>query len=279
MNRIQIWEMWRWVCLALFVTGVPVEAQTVVRSNEYATQEHTQTSEAGAAATGEYRFVLDAPRTSRNIGSFMLPNGSVSLGANTVYPSMEALQTQYPPGTNTANLEHWARVTGPPTFHTLQADFPATPTFHDAVPHVSNESWEGGVLVVDPNFTLTIDPWEGRPQDSLIHLRVQTPSGSYTSSAYGRDLTSVAFGEGSTFQLQPNSSYPAVLTFVDFFDSESTSIPGSSPAFPEEFRFELGTGNSVRFTIVTVPEPTSMALGGLGAVILLWRKRRVTAKE
>jgi hypothetical protein len=247
----------------------------VVRSIAYVTQEYSQTAEVGADATGEYRFVLDAPRTSRDIGQFLLPNGSISIGANAVYPTLEDLQSQYPPGTYTAQLEHWARPTGPPTFHTLQADFPSTPTFHSVVPRISNESWENGELVVDPNFTLTIDPWQGRPQDSLIRFRLQGPVGGYTQNAYGQDLTSITFGGEGNFQLQPNSTYDAVLTFVDFFESVSTSIPGSSPAFPEQFRFELGSGNSVRFTIVTVPEPGTKAIGALAvaAWALFWRKR------
>jgi hypothetical protein len=256
-------------CVVLSV--VQVNAQ-VVRSIEYVAQEYTQSSEVGAAATGEYRFVLDAPRTSRDIGQFLLPNGTVSIGANAVYPTLEAFQTQYPPGNYTAQLEHWARPTGPPTFHSLEGTFPATPVFHGAVPRVSNESWQDGALVVDPDFTLTIDPWEGRPEDSLIRFQLQGATGGYTQSAYGQDLTSITFGGEGNFQLQPNSTYSAVLTFVDFFDSASTTIPGSSPAFPEEFRFDLGAGNSVRFTIVTVPEPGTMALGILGALFLFWKR-------
>jgi hypothetical protein len=278
MNWLSNSGIWQGVAVCFLAFAHSLTNGQVVRSIEYVTQEYSQTSELGAGSTTEYRFVLDAPRTSRDTGQFLLPNGSVSIGANAIYPSLETIQAQYPPGTYTAQLEHWARPTGPPTFHALEADYPSTPVFHSTVPRVSNESWQEGALVVDPNFTLTIDPWENRPADSLIRFQLQGPTGGYTQNAYDQDLTSIAFGGEGNFQLQPNRTYEAVLTYVDFFNSVSTSIPGSSPTFPEQFRFDVGSGNSVRFTIVTVPEPRVGAIGALalGALIIFRRKRRLS---
>ena len=253
--------------------GADAQAQSAVRAHQYTTQEHTQTSDATPVGTGEYRFVLDGPVTSRDTVSFGLPGGGQSLGVNRVYANMDALHAQYPAGTYTANLEHRTLPFDPPTRHTLQGDFPENPSYPTEVPHITNSGWENGALVVAPNFTLTFEGWEGRPNDSMIRLHLLGPSANYTRTAYGLDMTSVTFGGPGNYQLSPNSTYNAVLTFMDPFNTVSTAIPGS---FPQEFQFSQGGGNAVRFTIVTVPEPSTWAILGAGMLCFGLQRRKKT---
>lgn len=252
--------------ILLTLTVLPFEprAQNTVRANEYVAREHTQTSTAAPVATGEYRFILDPTGSGVH---YTLPTGTTLFGANRVFSDLQTLQTEFPSGTYTAVLNREARPGRPASTHTLQANFPSDPAIPAAVPRITNTEWDNEVLLVDPNFTLTLDQWEGRPADSMIRLHLQGQNGSYTHTYLNQNATSFTVNGDGGYELLPNSTYQAVLSFIDPFTTVSTPIPGASPISQDQFRFDLGGANSVRFTIVTVPEPRVTAL--LAAAVLI----------
>lgn len=256
------------ILFTLSFAQVDLLAQFQVRANGYLAREHTQTSADTPAATGEYRFVLDSTGGSDFV-QYIPPTGLRYSGANRVFEDLEALHAQFPGGTYTAQLDRSARPGRPASSHTLQADFPSDPVIPNAVPHITNTEWNDGVLLVDPNFTLTIEQWEGRPPDSMIRLQLQGPGGGFTYTFSNQDRTSFTINGDGGYELLPNSTYQAVLTFVDPFASVSTPIPGMSPISQDEFRFTLGSANSVSFTIVTVPEPRVSAILAAAAFLYL----------
>jgi hypothetical protein len=257
------------ILLAFAFIPLNVRAQFTVRVNEYLTQEHTQTSTDAPTTTGGYRFVLDPI-----VGDFTyytLPDGSTSFGANRVFDDLDALRAQFPPGTYTAHLEREARPGRPATSATLQADFPSNPPIPSSVPRITNTEWDNGVLLVDPSFTLTLETWQDRPTDSIIRLQLQGPNGSYTYTIYGQDRTSFTINGDGSYELLPDSTYQAVLNFVDPFSSVTTPISGG--VFQDQFQFTQGGGNSVSFTIVTVPEPQVAAIFVAAALAIAGTKR------
>ncbi|MGZ8919858.1 MAG: PEP-CTERM sorting domain-containing protein [Limisphaerales bacterium] len=259
--------------ILLTLTVLPFEprAQTTIRANEYVAREHTQTSIDAPVATGEYRFILD--QTGSGV-HYTLPTGTTLFGSNRVFADLPTLQAEFPVGTYTAVLNREARPGRPASTHTLQADLPADPSIPAAVPRITNIEWNNDVLLVDPNFTLTLDQWAGRPADSMIRLHLQGPNGSHTHTFLNQNATSFTINGDGGYELLPNSTYQAVLSFIDPFATVSTPIPGVSPIPQEQFRFDLGGANSVRFTIVTVPEPRVTALMAAALIILSINKRR-----
>ena len=136
-------------------------------------------------------------------------------------------------------------------------------------PTVTNTSWSGGNLLVDPSapFTLTWGAFAGSTSTDHVFLSLQNAAfQTVFSLVLPNSATSQTFA-ASFFQ--PNQTYKANLSFFKVATTNTTDIPGAT-GFAS-----YNTANG--FSIQTVPEPQSMALlvgGGVSVVAVVRARHR-----
>lgn len=125
-------------------------------------------------------------------------------------------------------------------------------TYPAPVPTVTNTNWSGGALVVDPsqNFTLTWNSFSNFGAGDSVGLQDNSDTVQFS---YNTNTTSQLFAAGS---LAPNTSYAFTLYFEDFTNINTSSIPDA----PGNASYIDNT----RFTVQTVPEPSTTAILFIG---------------
>jgi hypothetical protein len=190
-------------------------------------------------------------------------DGTGAYGFVAQFASQSALNTAYADGT------YGLQITGASSTNYSASLSLSGDVYPSATPLITNTTWSGGKLVVNPSasFTLNWDAFSGATASDKIVLSLTNPSSQIVFLQFlSPTTTSQTFTTGF---FQPNQIYQGSLFFVKVTATDTTDILGSTgfSGFADETRFDLQT----------IPEPTTFAMLSLGAVLSLastYHKRR-----
>ncbi len=226
-------------------TQVTVAAQTDLSSNP------TATAPAGGTGTSPLTLTYNAG------------NGNYENKIN--FLTRIALDTAYLDGTYTMHMVS-------PAFGTKDVNLtlnPASYTFPTDIPKLTNTTWSGGVLQLDPSVNNTLS-WNSFTQlagNDFVMFGLAGPSVNINQTG---NLTSY-FIPANTLTI--GNTYTGDIGFEHATTSDTSSVSGATGLG--------GYGTGTRFTIQPIPEPASWATLSGGVLVLLGRKRirRCPAKK
>jgi hypothetical protein len=133
---------------------------------------------------------------------------------------------------------------------------------------VNNSGYAGGINPLNPTTQATV-PWASGTTDSIVMVGWSANLGTTWGVVSNLLATQTSFADGSFFgvsktgYIAPNAANPGVTVFTTSAQSYGLPINGLNTQL-----YALPTG-------VIVPEPTTLALAGLGGLsLLLFRRSR-----
>ena len=152
-----------------------------------------------------------------------------------------------------------------PSFGTKDVNLtlnPAAYTIPTDIPKLTNTSWSGGLLQLDPTVGNTLS-W---------NLFTQLTGNDFVDFSLSGLGVNIDVKGSSTSQflaantLTPGQTYSGGISFGHVTTNDTTSVAGATGL--------AGYVSQTKFTVQAVPEPATASLLGLGAVLLAGRRRR-----
>ena len=195
-------------------------------------------------------------------------------GASPLVLSFNAGSSQYKNNVNflTLALMNAAYFDGSYVMHMVSPSFgtkdvnltlnPAAYTIPTDIPKLTNTSWSGGLLQLDPTVGNTLS-W---------NLFTQLTGNDFVDFSLSGLGVNIDVKGSSTSQflaantLTPGQTYSGGISFGHVTTNDTTSVAGATGL--------AGYVSQTKFTVQAVPEPATAGLLGLGALLLAGRRQR-----
>lgn len=151
-----------------------------------------------------------------------------------------------------------------PSFGTKDVNLtlnPASYTFATDIPTISNTTWSGGMLQLDPTVNNMIN-WNTFSQLAGNDYVIFDLFGQSVSIFQTGNLASFTINANT---LVPGQTYSGDIDFIHLTTSDTTSVSGAKGL--------SGYDVFTRFTIQAIPEPSTLAMFGVGAGALFAAQR------
>ena len=224
----------------------PWRVDTVVAVNAQSDLSNNPTVTAPSGGTGATPLTL-----TYNAGSGQYRN-------RVNFADRASLDAAYPDGTYVMHMVS-------PVFGTKNVNLtinPASYTFPTDIPKLSNTTWSGGMLQLDPTVSNTLN-WNAFSQLSGNDYVIFDLFGQNVSISQSGSLTSFTLNANT---LVPGQTYSGDIDFIHVTTFDTTSVSGATG--------QAGYDVFTHFTIQAVPEPSTWMLLSLGVFGLCAVARR-----